>query len=248
MFYYFSKKFLRMRLLLSISLALLASFSINAQTISDIEDQTGAWYMYFYNTKIGEGPWGVQGDFQHRNFDLGGDLEQLLLRSGVTYNPEGTDVLLTLGYGNITSGVFGTPEEGEEHTNTNESRIYQEALFPKKLGKRVLTNHRFRYEQRWIENQEMKTRYRYNLFINVPLNKSEIQEGTIYVALYNEIFIATESPECTEEKNLEVDRNRTYGAIGYVINSGIKCQLGYMVQSSGDLDNGQVQLSLHHSF
>ena len=37
------------------------------------EDQLGAWYMYFFSGKMGEGPWGVQGDAQFRNWDLGGD-------------------------------------------------------------------------------------------------------------------------------------------------------------------------------
>ena len=54
------------------------------------EDQLGAWYMYFWNTTIGESSWGFQGDLQHRNWDLFGDLEQLLLRGGVTYQPKNT--------------------------------------------------------------------------------------------------------------------------------------------------------------
>ena len=44
----------------------------------------GAWYMYFFNTTINESLWGIQGDIQFRNWDMGGDLEQLLLRGGLT--------------------------------------------------------------------------------------------------------------------------------------------------------------------
>ena len=92
-------------------------------------DQTGAWYMLFWNTTFKEGPWGLQGDYQFRNWDLGGDLEQLLLRTGVTYQPIGTSVKFTQGYGNITTGEFG------EGSNTvSEHRLYQEALLPQKLA------------------------------------------------------------------------------------------------------------------
>ena len=52
----------------------------------------GSWYMYFYNAKFGESPWGIQGDVQYRNWNVIGDLEQLLLRSGVTYQPNEADI------------------------------------------------------------------------------------------------------------------------------------------------------------
>ena len=60
-------------LLLTLSSTLI-SFNSNAQVN---EDQLGAWYMYFYDAKFGESQFGVKGDIQFRNWDLGGDLEQL---------------------------------------------------------------------------------------------------------------------------------------------------------------------------
>ena len=67
---------------------------------------------------------------------------------------------------NITTGKIGL-----SNATSGEHRIYQEALYPVKFGNRIHTNHRFRYEQRLVEGQDLRTRYRYNLFINVPLNK-----------------------------------------------------------------------------
>ena len=49
------------------------------------KDKLGAWYMYFFNTTFKEGPFGIQGDIQYRNWNAGGDLEQLLIRSGLTF-------------------------------------------------------------------------------------------------------------------------------------------------------------------
>ena len=92
---------MRKRLLLG--LVILIPFISKAQVD---EDQLGAWYMYFYTAKFKNSQWGLQGDAQYRNWDVGGDLEQLLLRSGVTYTPRNANVLLTFGYANITTGVW----------------------------------------------------------------------------------------------------------------------------------------------
>jgi hypothetical protein len=81
----------------------------------------GAWSMYFFNTTFKESPWGVQGDVQLRNWNIGGDLEQLLLRGGITYQPEKADIKLTFGYGNVTTGTYGS-----DQSTRAESRLYQE--------------------------------------------------------------------------------------------------------------------------
>lgn len=206
------------------------------------EDQLGAWYMYFWNTTFESSTIGLQGDVQYRNWNLGGDLEQLLLRGGVTYKPRGTQIKFTLGYGNVTTGAFG-----DDKSTTGESRIYQEALFPVSFGKRVHTNHRFRYEQRWVEGQDLRSRYRYNLFINVGLNKPQIDQGTIYLALYNEVFINGER-RIGEGRSVEIfDRNRTYGALGYAVRKNLKVQLGVMHQITNGWEKTQAQVSLHHT-
>ncbi|MBO2543423.1 DUF2490 domain-containing protein [Salegentibacter sp. BDJ18] len=227
-------------LLSAVLFSLFMSFSVNAQVD---EDQTGAWYMYFWNTNFGESEWGLQGDIQYRNWDLGGDLEQLLIRGGLTYSPKNTDIKFTLGYGNITSGEFG---EGNE--TSGESRIYQEALLPHKLSNRFYLTHRFRYEQRWVENQDFRTRYRYNIFLNVPLNQKNLNKNAVYLALYNEIFINGER-EIGDGRSVELfDRNRFYSALGYALKDNLKLQGGYMTQTTNTVSKGQIQLSLHHTF
>ena len=206
-------------------------------------DQLGAWYMYFYNTTFKESSWGIQGDLQYRNWNFGGDLEQLLIRSGVTYQPKNTQVKFTFGYGNITTGVIGSSDE-----TSGEHRIYQEALYPVKFGNRIYTNHRFRYEQRFVENQDIRTRYRYNLFINVPINKKTLEKKAIYLAFYNEIFINGQR-DIGNNNSVEIfDRNRAYAALGYIIKNGLRVQLGIMNQTTDNQGKNQLQLSLHHKF
>lgn len=204
------------------------------------EDKLGAWYMYFFNTDFKESQFGIQGDIQYRNWNLGGDLEQLLLRSGLTFKPKNADIKFTLGYGHITTGAYGSSS-----STTTESRIYQEALFPVRFGKIFHTNHRFRYEQRFVENQDFRTRYRYNLFLNIGLNKAEMEKNTIYLALYNELFINGQR-DIGDGNSVEVfDRNRFYSGLGYIIKQGLKVQLGIMRQSTNSWDKSQLQFSLH---
>ena len=205
--------------------------------------KVGAWYMYFWDTQLKESQFGFQGDIQYRNWNVAGDLEQLLLRGGVTYVPKSTKVKFTLGYGHITSGAFG-----DSNATTSESRIYQEILIPQKIGSRFYVKHRFRYEQRFVQDQDFRTRYRYNLFLNVALNKKELDKGTYYLALYNELFINGQR-DIGEGRSVEIfDRNRFYSGIGYGIRKNLKVQGGYMIQSTNAFDKGQWQLSLHHSF
>ncbi|WOK06692.1 DUF2490 domain-containing protein [Imperialibacter roseus] len=205
------------------------------------EDELGAWYMYFVNTTFGESQWGLQGDLQYRNWDMIGDLEQLLLRGGLTWSPKSANITLTAGYASIHTGVYGP-----EQTTSAEHRIYQEALFPSKIGDRIFLNHRLRYEQRFVEGQDFRTRYRYNLFLNIPLNKAEMEPKTIYLALYNELFINGQR-EIGNGRSVELfDRNRTYGAIGYHLKAGPRVQVGIMQQTTDNWQKTQVQISLHH--
>ncbi|MEM6770378.1 MAG: DUF2490 domain-containing protein [Bacteroidota bacterium] len=231
-----------MRLILLLAVVPFLIASLSAQTGPD-EDQLGSWYMYFYNTTFGDGPFGLQGDLQYRAWDQFGDLEQLLLRSGLTYRPEDANVLFTLGYANITTGAFG-----DSDATVSESRIYQEALLPQRLGKRFLITHRFRYEQRWVDDQDLRTRFRYNLFLNVLLDSEELAKGALYLALYNELFINGETEIGGGREVQLFDRNRTYLGIGYSLSDKARVQVGAMRQRTANWGKWQTQLSLHHSF
>lgn len=224
------------------TLTLLLLFISTNVTSQVDDDELGGWYMYFWDTGFGESKFGLQGDVQYRNWNVIGDLEQLLLRAGVTYSPN-ANVKLTLGYGNITSGAFG-----DSNDTSTESRIYQEALLPHKISDRIYLKHRFRYEQRWVENQDFRTRYRYNLFLNIPLNQPNLDKDAIYLAFYNELFINGQE-DIGDGRSVQIfDRNRLYGALGYAIKDNLKVQLGFMEQTSSAISKGQLQLSLHHSF
>jgi hypothetical protein len=220
---------------------IVSALSLHGQSID--EDQLGAWYMYFFNKSFEGSRFGMQGDLQMRLWSPTNDLEQILLRSGVTYRPKNADIMFTAGYANITSGVFG-----EQKLKSGENRIYQEALFSNKIGTRFLLTHRFRFEQRWVENQDFRTRYRYNVFLNVPLNSTALDEGVVHLAMYNEVFINGQADIGGDRTVQLFDRNRAYIGLGFVILKNLRVQSGWMKQSTANWSKGQLQFSLHHRF
>lgn len=218
------------------------SSSVMAQSL---DDQVGGWYMYFWNTKFKDSQFGIQGDIQHRNWAVAGDLEQLLLRGGFTYSPKNNNVKFTLGYGHITSGAMGK----DDKSTSTESRIYQEALLPHKVGNRFYFTHRFRFEQRWVADLDTRTRYRYNLFLNVPLNQPDLKKGAVYIALYNELFVNGQKGKETNNFSVELfDRNRFYSGLGYSLADNLRMQGAFMTQTTNSVKKRQIQLSLHHAF
>lgn len=207
------------------------------------EDQIGAWYMYFWNTRLPDSNFGFQGDIQHRNWDMGGDLEQLLIRGGLTWSPEGSNHTYTLGYANIKSGAFGpSARKSREH------RIYQEALIPQRLGGKLFLTHRFRLEQRDVDGQDRRNRARYFLAANYPFNRSDLGEGAVYLSFYNELFLNLEQGIGNGRSVDHFDRNRAYLALGYSLSDDIRLQFGYMHQETDDVGKGQLQFNLFHRF
>ncbi len=60
----------------------LSIFSLAATFSYAQKNDLGAWYMYFGNNKISK-KLNFHNEIQYRNFDMGGDLEQLLIRTGI---------------------------------------------------------------------------------------------------------------------------------------------------------------------
>jgi len=220
----------------------LAQLPIASSVASDAEDETGLWSMYFFSGDFGESRWLVQGDLQYRQWSIGEDTEQILRRGAIGYRPGDGRMVLAGGYAFITTKSFGSG--GPE---TDEHRVYQEALIPQSVGQRVFLTHRLRSEQRWVDNQDFRTRYRYALFANIPLNRKDLSPGAYYLALYNELFINGERD--TGRGRVDYfDRNRAYAGLGYSISKGLRVQVGVMRQDTQNLDRTQLQLGLHHNF
>ncbi len=211
-------------------LFLLIPVSMHAQ-----ESAVGNWMMYFGNQKLSD-RWNWHNEIQYRNYNFAGDLEQLLLRTGIGYNLSANDNNLLLGYAYIHGEPYiaGT----DEKTTVNEHRIFQQLISRQQFG-RFYLQHRYRIEERFIED-DFKMRFRYFLGLNLPINKKEMVSKAIYLSLYNEIFIQPKSPV--------FDRDRVYGAIGYVFSSSLKAEAGMMAQLLESSNRAQFQIALFNTF
>jgi hypothetical protein len=207
------------------------------------ESQLGIWTAYAWSTHVAKSNWGLQGDIQLRNWDIYKDLEQHLVRAGVTYSPDSSNVTYAIGLASLTSSQFG------DGTDTNtESRTFQEAAFLQRVGQRIQLSHRVRVEQRWIENQDFRTRYRYSLRMEVPLNQSNLEHGLWSLMVSNELFLNGERKIGSNQHVDFFDRNRSYAGVSHRFKDGMTLQFGYMHQWTDNLHKGQLQLGFSHHF
>lgn len=218
-------------------LGLSCTFAV-AQTID--EDQLGAWYILQWRADFQVNGWGLQGDVQHRNFDFAGDREQLLFRTGLAR--QFGKFRVAAGYAFVDTGTFGPSSRTRQ-----ENRLYQELRFATPVGKRLQFSHRFRFEQRWLESQDFRTRIRYGLFLNVPLTRNGEPTGS-YLAFYDEIFLNGKRNIGGGRRVDYFDRNRIYAGIGRSISDRTRLQFVYMHQTTDNVDKAQLQLALNVRF
>ncbi len=190
----------------------------------------GNWLIYFGNKKI-DSKWNWHHEVQYRNYNAIGDLEQLLLRTGIGYNLTENNNNLLLGYGFIHSQNY--IDNAEDKINVDEHRIFQQFITRQSID-RVKIQHRYRFEQRWIDDADFRLRFRYFLSLNIPVNNPDIVDKTWYVSIYNEIFL--------NDEQIIFDRNRLYFGLGYKLNNNTKFEFGYMNQFLNTRNRDQINL------
>jgi hypothetical protein len=164
-----------------------------------------------------------------------GDLEQLIIRTGLGYNLSENNNNILLGYAYIYSEPYiaSTTDKRE----TDEHRVFQQFITKQSFG-RLNVQHRYRFEQRFLQD-DFKMRFRYLLLLNIPINKKTMEKTAVYVSLSNEIFINT-------ERN-HYDRDRVYGGIGYCFNKNFKMEVGLMSQLLSSNSRAQFQIMIFNN-
>ena len=223
------KMHLKYKKTIILTLTLLVTNFAHAQK-SDV----GNWFVYFGNQKINN-KWNLWNEVQYRNYNFAGDLQQLLLRTGIGYNLTENNNNVLLGYAFINSQRY-LPND-EEKIGTNEHRIYQQFITRQNFGKFFL-QHRYRVEQRFLPDN-FQSRFRYFLSVNIPVNKQTMADKALYVSAYNEIFL--------NAQNANFDRNRLYGGLGYVINKSFRIEGGFMAQTLENTNRNQFQIILFNN-
>ncbi|MFV5688618.1 DUF2490 domain-containing protein [Flavobacterium sp. ZT3R25] len=198
------------------------------------KSDVGNWFAYLGNQKIND-RWNFHNEVQYRNFNFAGDLEQLLIRTGLGYNLSQNNNNVLLGYAYIHSEPYiaGT----DEKSRTDEHRIFQQFITKQQFG-RVNILHRYRFEQRFIRD-DFKMRLRYSLSLNIPINKKVMEKNAVYASLSNEVFINT--------KQNHYDRDRVYGGIGYCFSKYVKVEAGVMSQILPATSRTQFQIMIFNN-
>lgn len=208
-----NKKLMNQRWIWSVMLLLLP-FPLLSQ-----QGELGNWLMYFGANKVSD-KISLHTEAQYRNHEVvPNTIEQLLLRTGVNYhiNP---NAFATVGYANITSHVYESEQSNPEST---EHRIWQQFIMTNNVG-RVKFEHRYRTEQRWVNDTDLRHRFRYRIMAFIPLNNMKIEPKTWFLGLYDEVFVNAE--------RTRFDRNRLYGALGYQLNKTTGVQVGMLHQET----------------
>lgn len=198
----------------------------------NISTHSHAWITYTGNHKISK-VWGLHTEYQWRRADVFNDWQQSLLRLGVDYYGQNTQ--LTAGYAWIRTYQYG--EQPIARSN-NEHRIWEQFILKNKIG-RLDLQHRYRLEQRFIENwvsqangdliqngYVFRQRFRYRLMLTLPLSRKELLDNTLFLAIYDEPFLGFGKGIA---KNI-LDQNRLYGGLGWKFNKDVNVQLGYLNQ------------------
>lgn len=198
------------------------------------QSDIGNWFIYFGNQAINS-QWNWHNEVQYRNFNFVGDTNQLLVRTGIGYNLSENNNNVLLGYGFINTQRY--VNNSDDKVSTNEHRIFQQFITRQNFG-RFFLQHRYRIEERFLPN-DFQLRFRYFLGLNVPITKKTLEKNTLYFSAYNELFVNAEKPL--------FDRNRLYGALGFVINKNFKAEAGFMAQTLENSNRNQFQIVIFNN-
>jgi molybdopterin converting factor small subunit len=209
----------------------------------ETENKMGAWYAYNWSIKFGDSQFGAAGDFQYRVYEVASDFQQLILRGGLTYTPKESGLTLLAGYSYFNSGELGAVDP-----HNYEHRLYQDILFKQNLWDRVFIGHRIRVEERFVENQDFRTRLRYMLSARIPVNQKTLDKSAIFVVAQNEVFVNGKKNIGDGRSVALFDRNWLAGGMGYSFTDKLRLELTYMRESTETLNKGQLWLTLFQSF
>ena len=135
------------------------------------------------------------------------------------------DVTLTGGF------IYQRSNPDDLSTFQNEDRIFQQVTFGQR-HRDFTSSHRFRFEERFIDNRSSKatylrTRLRYQIGAKVPLRGLTIDAGEFFINSYNEFYFST-----TGARNALFSDNWTYLGIGKMTKEWGSFEIGPMLQYS----------------
>lgn len=99
-----------------------------------------------------------------------------------------------------------------------ENRIFEQMSFTSNLG-RMLFEHRYRAEQRWL-NGNYRTSFRYKLNAILPINHKKLKSGTLFLSAFDEISLGL--------KAYSFERNRMSASLGFQFSPSFTVLAGWI--------------------
>lgn len=201
----------------------------NAQTHDYI---TGAWLKYSFKLDVKPKKNGFVGDIQRRSNDFEVNLNQFVIRNGYFKNINNSTV--SIGYAFL--------ENHKDNISFTENRIHQYFSNKTKLYKHNYLKQRFKLEERFIENTDFFTRFRYGIVYSFNLFEIK-KDKPLLVSISNEIFFNN----IIKINNLKFDRNRFSLHLGGKISKHANLKIGGMYQITQTKSKIHAMISFGHS-
>jgi len=213
----------------------IVSTPLIAQRITD--PNTNLWVSHWGDHRFSD-RWSFHTEAHWRRADIGGNWQQLLLRPAINYHLN-DQVLFTLGYSyyqNYGSGEYPIAFNNWEH------HLYQQAQLNGQTIGRVKVTHRFRMEERFIavmkasnegpergvlDTYTYQSRFRYRVWVTLPLCHDRVEPGVFSANLYDEVFLNFGDSQRLDH----INQNRISLLIGYQVSKPFSILAGYLYQT-----------------
>ena len=207
---------------------LLFTLLLTAFNVSSQSSEYGNWMVYAINGRINQ-RWELVGDYQYRNYNSFGDLQQILLRTALQY-----DVTSKFSVG--TGYTFSYVENyvDDKKRDAIEHRFTQQFIH-KTISGKVSLAQRLRVEERFISDL-FSLRFRYAL-----AGKYWFGEKKHWcVSVWDEIFV--------NAKSLDYDQNRLFVGVGYRFSDHFRIETGNLLINQRSVNRNQLFTSFIHTF
>jgi len=161
--------------------------------------------------------WTVFSEGQIRSLSFYNNFHYHELSGGVIFRPS-RRVAFTL-----AGGEYLTYSEGGNFVlpvRSDEFRLWPQLTINQSFG-RLILEHRYRSEFRFVTSG-FRLRFRSRLGVTLPLNRREMEPGTIYLGASEELFFTNKAPY--------FERNRFILLVGRQFSKRVTMHLGYVHQ------------------
>lgn len=201
--------------------SILYSLTLSASDPKQIKYANSLWFSDFVKVDLNS-KFAFYFDLSLRGSDWAEKWSQQIVRPGVTYKlNDRIGISIGIAYIRQYSGSVVRAEY----------RPWQQVYFSDNLG-RIKIAHRVRTEQRFIQKvvdnkaineYSYNNRYRYQLNVQIPLNKTQLTENTLYIGFSDEVMINSGR----EIVYNHFDQNRLSVGLGFKVSDKLNFFVSY---------------------